>query len=96
MAWDSENRLSYTREEYNQLWQFYQQLREENEQLKKREKNCIGIEQENKRLKDVIQYIFDEIKDEYDNKIVYICEEDLASVLNLISNIYNVVAQILK
>ena len=30
---ETENRLSYTRAEYNQLWIFYQQLRKENERL---------------------------------------------------------------
>lgn len=32
---ETENRLSYCRTEYKQLWIFYQQLRKENEQLRK-------------------------------------------------------------
>lgn len=44
-----ENRLNYTRIEYNQLWTFYQQLREENEQF----------EDENKRLKGACQAALD-------------------------------------
>lgn len=74
----------------------YEKMKAKNKQLKKREKNCVGIEQENNRLKKTIQHIFDEINEKYSDKNVYTCEEELSSVLYLISSIYNVVAQILK
>ena len=65
MAWDSENRLSYTRQEYNQLWQFYQQLREENEKLREACQTALDYLQEISEFdwdKDLIELIIEALE----------------------------------